>query len=48
VLFRSRPLYQAIADQYGYTVEARDAEKAQNEADFIKLICETLQKQAAA
>ncbi|TDJ64642.1 MAG: ATPase [Proteobacteria bacterium] len=43
-----RPLYQAIADQYGYTVEARDAEKAQNEADFIKLICETLQKQAAA
>jgi hypothetical protein len=43
-----RPLYQAIADQYGYTVEARDAEKVQDEADFIRLICETLEKQVAA
>lgn len=43
-----RPLYQAIADQYGYTVEARDVETVQDEADFLKLVGTTLQKQAVA
>jgi hypothetical protein len=38
-LFKSRlPRYQAIADQYGYTIDANDAAKVKNEADFIKLV----------
>ncbi len=37
-----RPLYQAIADQYGYTVEARDVEQVQNEEDFLELVASTL------
>ncbi|MEN8261745.1 MAG: ATPase, partial [Pseudomonadota bacterium] len=38
-LFRSRlPRYQAIADQYGYTVDARDVEAVGGENDFIELI----------
>jgi shikimate kinase len=38
-----RPLYQAIADKYGYTVEARDAEQVHDEASFLELLATTLQ-----
>lgn len=38
-----RPLYQAIADEHGYTVEARDVEKVQDEADFLELVASTLE-----
>ncbi|MFQ5938126.1 MAG: ATPase [Acidiferrobacterales bacterium] len=38
-----RPLYQAIADKYGYTVEAADAERVEDEASFLDLIATTLQ-----
>ncbi|MDD2661062.1 MAG: ATPase [Methylococcales bacterium] len=42
-LFKSRlPRYQAIADQYGYTIDANDAAKVKNEADFIKLVAHAL------
>ena len=45
-LFKSRlPRYQAIADQYGYTVDANDAATVKNEADFIRLITDALAKQ---
>lgn len=45
-LFKSRlPRYQAIADQYGYTVDANDAAAVRNEADFIRLITDALAKQ---
>jgi hypothetical protein len=38
-LYRSRlPRYRAIAEQYGYTVDAHDAAGVQNEDDFIRLI----------
>lgn len=38
-LYRSRlPRYRAIADRYGYTVNAHDAAKVRNEDDFIRLI----------
>jgi shikimate kinase len=38
-LFRSRlPRYQAIADTYGYTVDARDIAKVRGENDFIQLL----------
>jgi hypothetical protein len=46
-LFKSRiPRYQAIADEYGYTVDANDVAKVTNEADFIKLITNALAKQS--
>ena len=46
-LFKSRlPRYQAIADQYGYTVDANDAATVKNEADFIQLIANALAKQS--
>jgi shikimate kinase len=46
-LFKSRlPRYQAIADQYGYTVDANDAATVKNEADFIRLITDALAKQS--
>jgi hypothetical protein len=46
-LFKSRlPRYQAIADQYGYTVDANDAATVKNEADFIQLISAALAKQS--
>ena len=42
-LFKSRlPRYQAIADQYGYTIDANDAAKVKNEADFIRLVAHAL------
>ncbi len=42
-LFKSRiPRYQAIADQYGYTVDANDAAHVKNEADFIHLVAQAL------
>ncbi|MEI6708122.1 MAG: ATPase [Methylococcales bacterium] len=44
-LFKSRlPRYQAIADQYGYTVDANDVAKVKNEADFIRLVADALAK----
>jgi shikimate kinase len=46
-LFKSRlPRYQAIADQYGYTVDANDAATVKNEADFIQLITDALAEQS--
>ena len=37
-----RPLYQALADQYGYTVESRHAEQVRDEADILELITNAL------
>ena len=42
-LFKSRvPRYQAIADRYGYTVDAHEAAQVQTEADFVRLIANAL------
>jgi hypothetical protein len=42
-LFKARiPRYQAIADQYGYTIDANDAAQVKNEADFIGLVANAL------
>jgi len=44
-LFKSRlPRYQAIADRYGYTVDANDVATVENEDDFIQLITAALAK----
>ncbi len=46
-LFKSRlPRYQAIAGQYGYTIDANDAATVNNEADFIQLVATALAKQS--
>lgn len=45
-LFRSRlPRYQAIADRYGYTVDARAVAEVRNEDDFIRLIAKAIAEQ---
>jgi hypothetical protein len=42
-LFQARlPRYQAIADQYGYTIDGNDAAHVKNEADFIQLVADAL------
>lgn len=41
-----RPLYQALADQHGYTVEAREVERVRDERDFLALVTETLDEQS--
>ena len=43
-----KPLYQAIADQYGYTVDATDAEQVHDESGFLELIGASLQAAEAA
>jgi shikimate kinase len=46
-LFKSRlPRYQAIADQYGYTVDANAVAKVNNEDDFIRLVADALGNQS--
>ncbi|HEY8096100.1 MAG TPA: ATPase [Methylobacter sp.] len=45
-LFKSRlPRYQAIADQYGYTIDANDVATVKSEDDFIRLIADALASQ---
>jgi len=47
-LFRSRvPRYEAIAAQYGYTVDADEVAQVQSEADFIQLIARAIERQSA-
>jgi len=45
-LFKSRlPRYQAIADQYGYTIDANDVATVKGEDDFIRLVANALDSQ---
>jgi len=46
VAYRS-PRYQAIADDCGYTVDARDAESVRDEDDFVALVGDALARRAA-
>jgi hypothetical protein len=44
-LFHARlPRYQAIADQYGYTVDVGEAAEVRDEADFLHLIATALRR----
>ena len=45
-LFKSRlPRYQAIADKFGYTLDASDVAKVNSENDFIQLVAAAIAKQ---
>ena len=37
-----RPKYEALADRYGYTVDARAAESVTGESDFLELVAEAM------
>jgi len=37
-----RPLYQALADRYGYSVDSRDVERVRDEADILEMITNAL------
>jgi len=39
-----RPLYQAVADQYGYSVESTQVEQVRDEADMLDLITNALDR----
>ena len=41
-----KPLYEALADEHGYSVDATDVAKVNNESDFLDLIADTLTKSA--
>ena len=42
-LFRSRlPRYEAVADQYGYVIDARDIEDVDGEQDFLELVADAI------
>jgi hypothetical protein len=42
-LFKSRlPRYQAIADEYGYTLDGNAAAQVKSEADFLRLVADAL------
>jgi hypothetical protein len=44
-LFNSRiPRYEAIADQYGYTITTEELKQVNNENDFIELISEAIKR----
>lgn len=47
-LFKSRiPRYEAIAKQYGYTVDGDEVAKVRNEEDFMQLIAQAIAQQQA-
>ena len=47
-LFKSRvPRYEAIAAQYGYTVDADEVAQVKSEQDFIQLIARAIARQSA-
>lgn len=47
-LFKSRlPRYQAIADQYGYTLDADDVARVEGEGDFTQLIAKAIAEQSS-
>jgi hypothetical protein len=43
-----RPLYQDLADKYGYTVTAAEAEHVQSETDFLELIEQVIGRSTAS
>jgi len=42
LLEHRRPLYEALADQHGYTVDAREIEHVKHEADFLDLVASAI------
>jgi hypothetical protein len=42
LLKHRRPLYQSLADQHGYTVDAREIDGLKDESDFLELIAEAI------
>ncbi|MGD8569688.1 MAG: ATPase, partial [Gammaproteobacteria bacterium] len=47
-LFYSRiPRYEAIADQYGYTVTTRELYQVRDEADFLELLATAVGRQSS-
>jgi hypothetical protein len=44
LLEHRKPLYESIADKYGYTVELDDIQKVRDQDDLIELICTAIDK----
>ncbi len=44
LLEHRKPLYESMADQYGYAVNLHDIQNVRDENDFIELICQSIDK----
>lgn len=44
LLEHRKPLYESIADRYGYTVDLEDIQNLRDQKDFIDLICQAIDK----
>ena len=44
LLEHRKPLYESMADQYGYVVNLHDIQNVRDENDFIELICQSIDK----
>ena len=46
LLEHRRPLYDALADQHGYTIDAREIDQINNETDFLDLVVSAIKAAA--
>lgn len=47
LLEHRRPLYQALADEYGYTIDAREVSHVTSEEDFVLLVAKAIRDHPA-
>jgi len=44
LLEHRRPLYDAMANEHGYTVDAREIDTINDEADFLELVASAIRR----
>ncbi len=44
LLEHRKPLYESIAEEFGYTVDLRHVQRVRDENDFIELICQSIDR----
>ncbi len=44
LLEHRKPLYEALADQHGYTVDLHQLQQVRDEEDFIELVCQSIDR----
>ena len=44
LLEHRKPLYESIAEKYGYTVELHEVAQVRDEKDFMSLICDAINR----
>ena len=44
LLEHRKPLYESLAQRYGYSVDLEDIQNVRDQKDFIDLICQSIDK----